>query len=401
MLENLPIPVASTPLMHSWTFLAASTIMLGCLTSLALAMWLFNRRVEGLPAWVLAFTCAFLGSMNYLFRPYLPPVFAHTSIAALSVGTAYFNLHACRLHLGLPMWPMHKGMLTVLGFGGLVWALDTLQTNMALRFTLFSLTGGGLFIYTGWLLTRQGRVDHPSRYLFGVFCVLHGIFLAVRPLALLNGDTPVSDFSSMLDRALPVIVESMVAMQLLFFSVLMLVNEHLNRAVLRLAQRDPLTNVFNRRAFLDLLEKAVSLGQRHQTQVPLLLIDLDHFKSINDTHGHMHGDLALRHFVEIAESAIRREDVLGRLGGEEFAIFLPESSFAEACTVAERLRAAVADSNLELNSSAVRLTVSIGVTVCGNPHDIEAAMHRADAAMYRAKEQGRNRVVSSTANVVA
>lgn len=379
--------------MHSWTLLAANTIMLGCITSLALAMWLFNRQVAGLQAWGLAFACAFLGSLNFLFRPLLPPIVAHVSIVTLSVGTAYFNLYACRAHLGLRVWRQRTGLLGLLAFGVLVGTLSYLP----LRFGLFSLTGGVLFLYAGWLLTGFERREHPSRYLFGVFCWLHGLLMALRPLALLWTGTESAEFSVMLERALPAIIEGLVAMQLLFFCVLMLVNEHLNATMRRLAQRDPLTNVFNRRAFLDLLERAVSLGLRHRQPVPLLLLDLDHFKVINDTHGHMHGDQALRHFVQVAESVIRHEDVLGRLGGEEFAVFLPNSTLAEACTVAERLRVAVAQSTLGLDSGPVTFTVSIGVTVCGNPHDIEAAMHRADSAMYRAKEQGRNSVVTAPA----
>ncbi len=373
--------------MHSWTLLAANTIMLGCVTSLALAMWLLNRQVAGLQAWLLAFTCAFLGSLNYLFRPLLQPEFAHASIAALSVGTAYFNLRACKLLLGMPTWRLYTGLFGLLAFGVLAGMLP-----MTPRFTLFSLTGGALFLHAGWLLIRFNRRTHPSRYLFGVFCILHGLLLALRPLALLWTGQPGFEFPGVLDQGQPAIIESLVAMQLLFFGVLMLVNEDLNASMRHLAQRDSLTNVFNRRAFLDLLHKAVSLGQRQNKPVPLLLLDLDHFKVINDTHGHLQGDQALRHFVQVAESVIRHEDVLGRLGGEEFAIFLPNSTFAEACSVAERLRTAVARAKTALDKGTVALTVSIGVTACASPQDIEAALQRADDAMYRAKEQGRNRV---------
>lgn len=381
--------------MHSWTLLAANTIMLGCVTGLALAMWFFNRQVVGLPAWTVAFFCAFLGSLNYLLRPYLPPAFAHVSIAMLSVGTAYFNLHACRLHLGLPMWRLRTGLLFLLVLGGLFGGLDILQTNTPLRFGLFSLTGGCLFLYAGWILTRYQRSTYPNRYLFGVVCALHGLFMLLRPLALLGSTDLPHDFSQVLDRAVPAIIESLIAMQILFFSVLMLVNEHLNAELRRLAQMDPLTDVFNRRAFLNLLDKAVSLAQRRQTVVPLLLIDLDHFKAINDTHGHVQGDLALRHFVGIAQSIIRREDVLGRLGGEEFAIFLPETDLAEAVEVAERLRTAVAQSAVALNGVAASFTVSIGVATCQHRDALEAAIQQADEAMYQAKAQGRNRVAQA------
>ena len=101
---------------------------------------------------------------------------------------------------------------------------------------------------------------------------------------------------------------------------------------------DPLTNVFNRRAFLTLLDKAISNAQRTQTTLPVLVMDLDHFKKVNDSWGHRAGDDVLRHFVMLAQRCLRKEDVMGRLGGEEFAIFLPNAGAGGAIAVAERLR---------------------------------------------------------------
>ncbi len=379
--------------MHSWTLLFASTIMLGCVTSLAFAVWFFNRRIPGLPAWIGAFSCGFLASLNYMTRPHLQETFAVVSITVLTLGTAYFNLHACRQHLGLHIWRLRLGTLALITAGLLVWSIDVLRANLPLRFVLLSLISGGMFLYAGWLLIRAGRGGQTFRNLFGWTCIVHGVFQVLRPVLLLwNAETPGS-YAETLDRALPIMIETLVAMQIMSFGVLMLVNEHLRTELVRLAQMDPLTDVFNRRSFLTLLDKAVSQAQRHRASVPLLLIDLDHFKTINDTHGHFHGDSALRHFVEVTQSVIRRQDVLGRLGGEEFAVFLPETGLAEAGEVAERLREAVAASVLEVQGRRVPLTASIGVAECREHADIEAALHRADEAMYRAKALGRNRVV--------
>ncbi len=378
--------------MHSWTLLVASTIMLGCVTGLAFAVWLFNRQVAGLPTWIAAFCCGFLASLNYIARPYLSDAVALISITVLSLGTAYFNFHATRQHLGQNIWPLRWGVAALLLSGLLVWGMDRLGIHTNLRFTLLSLVAGVLFIWSGRLLTRQDRKSHPYRHLFGWTCTLHGLFLCLRPLLLLRGTGVPSEFAEVLDRAQPAIIESMIALQIMSFGVLMLVNEHLRSELVRLAQMDPLTDVYNRRAFLTLLDRAVSLAQRRNAKVPLLLIDLDHFKHINDTFGHMQGDVALRHFVDVASSVIRREDVLGRLGGEEFAVFLPGTDRTGALDLAERLRCAVAASALEAQGKRIVLTASIGVAECAGREDIEAALHRADEAMYRAKAQGRNRV---------
>ena len=379
--------------MHSWTLLLASTIMLGCVTSLAFAVWFFNRRIPGLPAWIAAFACAFLSSLNYVVRPVLPSTMGYVSITVLTLGTAYFNFHACRQHLQLRIWRLWHGAAALALAGLLVWWIEELRTNLPLRFTLLSLITGGLSLYTGWVFLRLGQKSQPFRRLFGWVCTAHALFQMCRPLILLSGESIPNSFAESLDRAQPIIIESLIAMQIMSFGVLMLVNEHLRSELVRLAQMDPLTDVFNRRSFLTLLDKAVSQAQRHKASVPLLLIDLDHFKTINDTHGHFHGDNALRHFVEVTQSVIRKQDVLGRLGGEEFAVFLPETGLAEASDVAERLRVTLAQSVLEVQGQRVPLTASIGVAACGNHADIEAALHRADAAMYRAKALGRNRVV--------
>jgi diguanylate cyclase (GGDEF)-like protein len=133
-----------------------------------------------------------------------------------------------------------------------------------------------------------------------------------------------------------------------------------------------------------------------------MLIDLDHFKRINDTWGHSAGDDALRHFVAIAQRCMRVQDTMGRLGGEEFAVLLPRASAEQAQSVAERLRGLLADHPLRLGADErVALTASIGVTLLRPGESPDVALGRADQAMYQAKSEGRNRVVSMLTPVVA
>ena len=149
--------------------------------------------------------------------------------------------------------------------------------------------------------------------------------------------------------------------------------------------------MFNRRAFLTLLDKAISNAQRTQTTLPVLVMDLDHFKKVNDSWGRRAGDDVLRHFVMLAQRCLRKEDVMGRLGGEEFAIFLPNAGAGGAVAVAERLRARVEAHPVVTEQRSIALAVSVGVTVCTGSESAGTALQRADEAMYLAKERGRNR----------
>ncbi|MBA1148218.1 sensor domain-containing diguanylate cyclase [Ectothiorhodospiraceae bacterium WFHF3C12] len=164
-----------------------------------------------------------------------------------------------------------------------------------------------------------------------------------------------------------------------------------------LAATDALTGISNRRSFLDALERERERSLRYGHTFALLMIDLDHFKAINDTYGHSAGDLVLRELVDVLTANLRANDLLGRIGGEEFAALLPETTLDDAATLAERLRAAVNAAPIAVESTPLGLTVSIGVVVRGGDDDVAALLRRADMALYEAKRLGRNQVVSEAA----
>ncbi len=379
--------------MHSWTLLVASLIMSGCIATLLAAVWLFNRRVPGLWAWAVSFVCATLAILNYVYRSELPVLLGNMGMVLFTLGTAGFCMAGARLYLNLPLWTARRCLTLAIGLTAAVLLFEGLDPPRQLRFALFSGLGGAIYLYTGWLMSRSPRHQFPVRHLFAWACGLHGLFILARPLLFVGQMQLAVEYQVMLDAAHWVVVESMVALLIISFSVLMLVNEHLSAELRALAQKDSLTDVFNRRTFMTLLDKAASLARRRQAVVPLLVMDIDHFKAVNDRHGHHFGDLALRHFVEVAQCTLRKEDVLGRLGGEEFGAFLPNTPLRDAHEVAERLRLAVATQPLHTSKGHIPLTVSIGVAHFGVGDDLEAVIHRADQAMYRAKQAGRNQVV--------
>jgi diguanylate cyclase (GGDEF)-like protein/PAS domain S-box-containing protein len=170
--------------------------------------------------------------------------------------------------------------------------------------------------------------------------------------------------------------------------------KRLEQELERQARTDVLTGAASRRHFFTRAEEAIRLARRYSHPLSLLMLDLDHFKRVNDTHGHQVGDLVLKALVQLAWQTLRKVDVLGRIGGEEFAILMPETDAEQAFQVAERLRQAVDAAKVPFNGGSVRFTVSIGVaTLTDGDTSIGVLLSRADGALYEAKRTGRNRVV--------
>jgi diguanylate cyclase (GGDEF)-like protein len=166
-----------------------------------------------------------------------------------------------------------------------------------------------------------------------------------------------------------------------------------NQELTRLATIDALTEVYNRRYFLERADDEFARVRRYGGTFSVIMLDIDHFKRINDSHGHASGDVALKHVAGLANGVLRSMDYLGRLGGEEFAINLPETDAPGAQLVAERLRVAIETNPVRLDATSLTITSSFGVaTYAAADADFAALLNRADAALYRAKSGGRNRV---------
>ena len=159
-------------------------------------------------------------------------------------------------------------------------------------------------------------------------------------------------------------------------------------------RRDGLTGVMNRRHFIATAKAELQRATRYRHSLALLMVDIDHFKQINDTYGHLSGDEVLKAVARVCTETVRTSDSLARLGGEEFAVLMPETDLSQAKAAAERLREAVARIRCEIQDGVATPTVSIGVAVAdGNDETLSTLMTRSDRAMYAAKAQGRNCVV--------
>lgn len=379
---------------HSPTLIVLAALLSALVTLVLFAVWLFNRHIPGLRLWVLAFLSSSVFSASLLMRDWVPePVSVVVAQISLTL-TGYLCWMGSRAYMGRSPPPHGVAALALAALSAAAVYFTVERPSPGARFVLLGLMAGVCFVLTARALAHGGFRRVPARYLFAATVGAHGVFVLVRPLAfaLVMPQQP-AEGALLAALSYIVVLESTAALVLIGFGAVMLTNEFITNELRHLAEVDPLTNVFNRRAFLTLLDKAISSAQRTQSVLPVMVIDLDHFKKINDTRGHRAGDDVLRHFVMLAHSCLRKEDVMGRLGGEEFAIFLPNAGDGGALAVAERLRALVQAQPLPVTDAGpIPLTVSVGVTLCAPGDTADSALQRADEAMYLAKERGRNRV---------
>lgn len=201
------------------------------------------------------------------------------------------------------------------------------------------------------------------------------------------------DAAAQLDQIRPVATAMGDAMSLALSSI------DLRERLRYLALRDGLTNLYNRRFLEEMLERLCADAERRKASVSAIMLDLDHFKMVNDQHGHAAGDAVLREVASAIVSCLRTVDVACRYGGEEFAIILPDCSVANAAAKAERIRSRI---NERTTASGLPITVSLGVAsipeTCGGQLEL---IPEADAALYAAKQQGRDRVVTAPLRVPA
>jgi len=164
----------------------------------------------------------------------------------------------------------------------------------------------------------------------------------------------------------------------------------------RMATMDPLTGTYNRRTFHEIAEREISRARRAGQPLSIIILDIDHFRPINERHGHRAGDAVLQRVADVVRGALRKEDMLVRYGGEEFLVLLPDVPGPGAVVVAGRIRKAVEAQAFEVGGTAVPVTVSVGVSarLDEGPESIEGLLARADEALSLAKQRGRNRVVA-------
>ena len=238
-------------------------------------------------------------------------------------------------------------------------------------------------------LARLGRLNTVLTLM--LLAALASLAVTLAAVSVLNqlGFGLQTDIASMLSVGVALVVTIPFA----WFLIDLLLRVHRDEQRMRsLASYDSLTGLLSRHAFFDNSNNYVSLAQREKKPFSVLIIDLDHFKLINDRYGHPAGDAVLKLFADVVNSVARRSDIIGRLGGEEFAVVLPSTTSSEAVEFSERLHQAIGKAVLKFNGNAIRYTASIGLAEFDTDSEdgIDDLLARADLALYQAKQNGRN-----------
>lgn len=336
----------------------------------------------------------------------------------------------------------YKFLIALMLFGALFTALfvlgevlqiNRIQTPHLLSMQLFTLTAFGLWVFlrghkqrfklVAWIYEIVCLMEYTSSLWFvpgdelrlmwffvnipGVFLVLGSgagwliTWLTIIWLLISNSVMPVR-YSS---NAMATIILSSLYMAVFFhvyrarsLSYFRRMRDY-NNELEKLASHDMLTGVLNTRAYYDACEQHIQMASRTGQPYAVIFLDLDHFKAVNDTYGHAAGDAVLKAVATCLKTSIRKSDTLGRIGGEEFSVFMPNTGRNGAMCLAELLRAAIEDLHPSIGDRRLRVTASMGVAVCDSMiEEMPSLQHKADQAMYAAKTQGRNRVCAFDSN---
>ena len=358
---------------------------------LLLFAWVQNTAIQAVAWW--GFAHLIRAASVVLFGMYgSAPDLITIDLANALLFTAFaVTWTGARVFDGRPVEPVY--MVT----GAVLWLLVCRLPVLADAVDARSLIASGIITAYTWLAAYEfwrGRSEPlVSRWPVIFMLFAHGaLFLLRTPLVALLPWSPNNNmFGSVWLTVLS--FEALLFTISIAFILLAMAKERTELRHRTAAMVDPLTGIANRRSFM---QDAAQLAKRHSANprpTAVLLIDLDHFKSINDRFGHALGDRALEIFADAARQSVRSSDLLGRLGGEEFAAVLADTSRDKAVAVAERIRASFAQAALEVDNRPVGATVSIGVVHCPDGAlDVPELLAQADQALYFAKENGRNRV---------
>ena len=380
-------------LIRQMSFLDLRTIVfitgaMGVLMSLVLY---FQRRnypssIDGMGLWALGPVSAGLSTLLFGLRGWAP--------SELSVGVANLLLFlaaglwlagTCRF-LGRPLSrSVFVGALLL--SAPPMWWLSQSDDQYPNRLIFICTCMALLFGAHAWVVWRHAPRTFASRFMLAVLASLTAV-MVVRGVTALQ-DPPTGGLFTASPLQSMYIMSYGFGMLLIAVAALLMSFERLRRELEHLVTHDSLTGALARRALFELGENEIARSRRRSTPLSALMLDLDHFKEVNDRHGHRVGDLVLQGFVRRAQAVLRRPDLLGRYGGEEFVALLPDTDPAQARLVAERIRASVSAA-----SELPACSVSIGVATMTPSGDdrLDTLIDRADAGLYRAKALGRDRV---------
>lgn len=376
------------------TLLVAVALVTACCAAARFLLWRMHPHVPGLARWAWSGVVGACALSLFAARGVLPDAVALSlaqMLVALGLLLSWDGFRRFFARPPLTAWQL----LAMMAAAALPIAVAHAQSLVALR----TLTNCTVVAVLSALMARELRrtpmpAGRATRTVATLYVANTLFFLARGLLSFVEADAGVGPLSTLaLLWWMAIIVTVTLGMALM-------TGERLQADLDRQARQDPLTGALNRRAFTQDAEREVARARRIGSPLSLLMMDLDHFKQINDELGHAAGDDILRRFVAVAGRELRAEDVFCRFGGEEFVALLPDTAAAQALAAGERLRTAFAIEAATVPRPApvpFAFTVSIGASQWRPEENLEDTLRRADAALYRAKAQGRNRCEAAEA----
>ena len=363
-------------------------ICVAALLGLFLMFAWMQERTLALAWWGLAYLIGGASGALWRFGHLLPPaVPANLATILLFVAVGMIWSGARQFH-GLPVqWP---AML----FGAAFWLIacfvPAFAMSAASRIVVCAIIVAAYTFLTAAELRRERRRSLIRRWPAIFVPMLHGaIFLFPVALATLSADDGLHSVARGWIAVFA--IEILLYVVGTAFIVLILAKDHTVHLYKTAATTDPLTGLLNRRGFFEAAGLVMGRNRKSAAPVSVLAFDLDHFKSVNDRYGHAVGDAVLQLFARVVRETMRADDVIGRLGGEEFVAVLP-GGLKDAAAAGERVRSALAAASIVRNGQRIAATVSIGVASGSPLGAVDSLITRADEALYRAKSGGRNRV---------
>lgn len=375
------------------TLLVVSVLLLAMMGIALFLTWRVNRSIVALRHWAIGYLLLAAGLAATGLRdpePSVPALLASNVLVGAAPAAIWLGVRAF-LNKPSPWRPL--ALLYAVMLAAML-VLSAVLPNMAARVAVGSVYAGILSALCAVdLLRAAGWSPCSAMGTTGSLFALHTVFYGVRL---------VMTFSA---GALPEVLEPTVVQTWTFLEApvvalavgiafIIMTTERLQDGLRHLATYDALTGVLNRRAFFAMAEGNFTRLGPGDAPFSLLLLDVDHFKSINDHFGHQAGDAVLKAVSRAAQSVLRANDLFGRYGGEEFCALLPATTLHQAQTIAERLRTSLGALSVEHGGAAISITVSIGVAEGGpGTESLDTVVADADAALYKAKAGGRNQTV--------
>lgn len=387
----------TSPVFYILVALAGISAMLSVVFFMA---WVTLGRKPYAMSWALAFLAATFQWIGNIVAPLFPNFESYwltVNALALVLITLGLRGHCQRTNckrLPKNLWPYAGAVFAVI-----TWA-TIFEVHVGIRTALVPLTAAVALWVSAAIVLRHREVPRPAEWAAAVTMMVFGVVQAIAgAMGFMQGAEGDVSYLALYTNFNFLTLPAFYAGMAIF--VIFMMASDLSEDMKSIAVRDQLTGVLNRRGFNDALSYTYGLARRRDMPVAVVVTDIDKFKAINDEYGHEAGDLALKHFTRLLQVSRRQEDILARIGGEEFALILPGTSLEDAIKIADVLRGRVEIAPLTYKGKSLPMTASFGVaTLSNDDSSMQEVIVRADTALYRSKRDGRNRVELESSQIL-